>query len=275
MNRVELTGFTNPEYLKYILFTHGLLFAKYTGDEFTMGKAVPIKLPSLNGNIQEIEGIYASNQKVASLTVHEDCELVYLTSTDNIYFQGQPKCHGYFDLICRYASILADIDTTLTCVTVNERAFAVITSPNSNVTKKLKPVIKEMQNGNTALVVEENLIGNIQINPMKSDLNSYKNISEMHNFVLCEFYQQLGINAPWSSLKRERVQSAELESSDEMSNANFHGDILRVQSCFDIINKKYNQNLQIREIACEVCDVEKEGENIVDKSEMETSQGTI
>lgn len=252
LNRFRIYGFeslTEEINVKYTLCTHGLLAVDGAG---IFGRFEPSGLPTRKGEIQTGFIYYPDGTQSPELKTGEGCILVPLTPLDAVFRMGPDKCirtgRGYNTIINRYASLLADLDTTLESAAQNERALAFLSSPDDLVVEKMRQARKGLEDGETVIIMEDSVLDRIQINPMRSDLNSFKNITEMHNFLISCFWQEIGVNAPISALKRERVQGAEIENSGQISDHNFYEDLERVEEYLQEVNRVHGTAYTVEEV---------------------------
>lgn len=191
-------------------------------------------------------------------TDNEDCIIIYNNSLkDSIWYYKSDS--SLYTFICRYARMLADVESTLNIYSVNSRVTSYPVTDDSSVTQSLKAFFKKLTHGERAIISDSSIVEkfrNIDIgrNNIKDGVNDWLIARDK---ILEMFYRDLGVkmyNSKKAQVNTEEVESNNqllLISTDDMLNNRIEG-FEKVNDMFgtDIkvsINPKFDVN-EVKEI---------------------------
>lgn len=167
--------------------------------------------------------------------------LAFNTSNGNTYTDGKDcvimfnseidKVGGSFmwDLICRYARMLADLESTWASSLVGARISKVAQAQNEQVAKSMDETIDALKIGKTKAIVNNSMILD-SLKPLQfAPITTYSEFTEARDYIINSFYNAIGLQT--LEEKKERMISDEIKTD---------GDVLR--NNIDILYKQQVEN---------------------------------
>lgn len=135
--------------------------------------------------------------------------VVSLTALDQLIQSGFNG--GLYNLIYKYAGLLADNDVSLNCAQINGRLNVAFTADNEEEARTAELVLKQYYAGKPYKILTQNILEKIGITQIaQSGTNSQIiGLIEAHRSLLQDFYNEIGIGYQGNA-KRERVNTAEV-----------------------------------------------------------------
>ena len=181
----------------------------------------------------------------AELKIHKDCELLKLT----------PDCFyafGVLDILDYYASKLAEISKSIDMGLINAKMPMILTASSEAQSATLKKVYDKVQSGQS-LVIWDDLFDGDEIMPRKDPFEFWSNdfkktylvttLLEDMQTILNSFYNEIGL--PVSLEKKERLITSEADFSKAQSQARIACWYETLNECLELINEKYNTNIEV------------------------------
>lgn len=166
--------------------------------------------------------------KSKTLSIGEDCVIIYNNNLMNnvSYIQTDGSLDTF---VCRYARMLADIESTINIYTVNTRACSYPVASNDKVMNSLKRFFGQLKNGNTAIISDDAIIQqfrNVDIlgRNIKDGIND---LLIARDKILEMFYREIGVKM--YQPKKAQVNNEELEANDQLLLIS-HDDMLKARS---------------------------------------------
>lgn len=193
-----------------------------------------------------------ANPVLGSKMVHikedetQDGVLMYLTSSDVIPFENLTG--GLYDLISTTAWLLADNSVSINIAQKNSRLMAIFTATSTSQKISAENVLKSLYDGDVWKVVSTDLINDFTVNPLANNNNTSSSLItliELHQYILANFYHQIGINSNYN-MKRERLNTAEIDTNFEALNINITDIKENLTKCFDNVNRFFGTNISIK-----------------------------
>ena len=164
-----------------------------------------------------------------------------------------PDFCGILDIISFYADKLASMSEAIDMSIVNSKMGLIATATNEAQSATLKAVYDKLQKGQALVVFDDSTIDNGEIMPKKDPFQMW--VQELKkNFILVEqldcfqkildsFYTEIGL--PVAIEKKERLVTSEADFSAAQSQARIACWIETIKESLDIINKKFNLNIEV------------------------------
>ena len=244
----------DKQYLNYLLFCTG------AATFFQIGNKTYIANCAQGGELNEYyqpEYAILANPKLSNgndnLKIGTDCEVVYLSTFDKLTRGANtwgllppPTCPTY-QLIKKYAELLADILTSLD-ISINNTRFAYLFVAPSDATKNsVELAMRNIYNGEPYVCVVDNGLLDNTINalPLTDKSNTViRDLRESYNFVLSEFYHAIGIDSQ-QNYKRERLITSEVESDRAPLFINILDMKNSVVEGVEKVNKLFNLSVEV------------------------------
>ena len=151
------------------------------------------------------------------------------------------------DLIEHYAIMLANVDISLCCSLVNDRAQSVVLAPSQQVKEGLDTMFNKLENGQRVAVVNDNLIQSMQgavSLPLVNAKDTVKPITEAYNTILEMFYNDIGIR--FNRNKKERMIDSEVTSDNQRLLINVKDMLYHREQGSQYINARYGLKTSVR-----------------------------
>lgn len=180
-----------------------------------------------------------------TLTIGEDCEIIYNNSLyNNVSYV--PTDGSLDTFVCRYARMLADIESTINIYAVNNRATSFPIASNDSVKNSLTRFFGRLKNGENAIVSDDAIIQqfrNVDIlgRNQKDGVNDWLIARDK---ILEMFYRDIGVKM--YQPKKAQVNSEEVEANDQLLLIS-HDDMLEARrSGLERVNALYGTNITVK-----------------------------
>lgn len=191
-----------------------------------------------------------------------------------VYCKPSVKLHrgiGFVSEVCRTASILAAIDTTMKIALENDRLVALADTVSDADINGVNEAFSKMRRGERVIAVKSSIIDNVKVNPLVNksprDLMDY---TQLTTYYLAEFYNNIGISA-LSTSKRERMVTDEVTANQEVVDFSFKQAVDLITEGLAEVNAKFGTDINV-EFIDPVDDDMTEGEDTNENSNDEQEQ---
>ena len=173
-----------------------------------------------------------------NLDIHKNVVVIYNTQVDILN-----PC-GFYEMIRRYARMLADIESSINIVAVNTRITTYDVANSDTVAKSVNEARKKQQLGEYSCIVDLGLIDNFKVLQISQGRNdNLPDLLAARESTLRAFYQEIGIRS--ATQKKERLITDEISSDTQMLTVN-QADMLRHRRAgIDEINKLFNLKITV------------------------------
>lgn len=204
--------------------------------------------------------------------IGKECAVIWLTSEDKCPFSPSG---GLSQLIDTTASLLADGMVSINVAQKNSRILLLASADNEATANSAELTIKDMYNGKPYKVVSKKLSDSFDVNPL-ANLKTAENLRQLietHQYILANFFMELGINANYN-LKRERLLQSEVELNMDSLDPLIDDLERTVNGGIDICNALYGTNIKfkVRRYGEEARDMAEQNEGEQQKESFVTSQ---
>lgn len=154
---------------------------------------------------------------------------------------------GLYGLIYQTAGLLADNISSLNVAQINSRVALLFTADSRAEAETGEKVLQDIYSGKPYKILAQNIVEKFGINPVASSSSSSQtlmNLMEVHQYLLAQFYNELGINSSFN-MKRERLNTAEVEQSTGCLDINIWNMLKNRQEACERINAKYGTNISV------------------------------
>ena len=172
-----------------------------------------------------------------------------------------PDFWGVLDIIDYYASKLAELSKGIDMSIINSKFGLIASASNEAQAATLKSIMDELQKGNPLVVYKDQLKESDEIIPRKEPFEiwvqelkkNYILTEQLQDFqtILNSFYTEIGL--PVAIEKKERMITSEADFASAQSQARIACWVETLRECLEIINKKFNTNIEV-EYAREIND---------------------
>ena len=180
------------------------------------------------------------------LIIGQDVELIKLTS----------DYYGIWDIISRYATILAELDTSLHMAINNSRFAYLLGAKNKGIAETLKKIYDKISCGESLIVYDKAIFNDKQDSNDPSPFqylerhdvkNSYivdMILRDIQN-VIMEFDCEVGLpTLPYQ--KKERMVSSEAESKIEDGQARYNSWFENLSNTMEVVNEHFGTSLKVK-----------------------------
>lgn len=173
-----------------------------------------------------------------------------------------------YNYITRTADILQDIDISARSLLKTCRAMILVSAKDEQKRAAAELTLKRLFDGEPTTVFQSDVLESIQFtfSPISNNAAQLlRELAEKYQFYLAEFYHAIGINSNYN-LKRERLNTAEVELNDEPLLINIADMLECRQTAADEVNKMFGTQITV-ELSEEWKRDEKGGAGNVDNAE--------
>lgn len=173
-----------------------------------------------------------------NLEIDKDCVIMYNSQVDLI----APM--GFYEMIRRYARMLADIESSINIVTVNTRVTSLNVAKSEVVAKSIDNVMNKIQLGDYATISDIGILESFKNFPYAQNKNDdLGQLLLAKENVLNSFFNEIGIKA--ISNKKERLITDEVNSDTQMLIVNQSDMLEHRQMGVDKINTMFNLEITV------------------------------
>lgn len=153
---------------------------------------------------------------------------------------------GLYDLIHQTATLLADNIISINCQQINSRVQNFFTADSESQALSGEAILKKMYAGSPYQILRQDLVKKITVNPVatSSTANNITQLVELHNYIVANFFQSIGIKAN-NVMKKERLITDEIESQDDFVQLSVIEIIASWQKGFDKVNALYGTDITV------------------------------
>lgn len=171
--------------------------------------------------------------------------LVALTKWDNVS-NSQKWNGGFYNLIYKYAGLLADNDVSLNIAQINGRLSVVFTADEEAEAREAEKALEAIYSGKPYKVLVQDILERITATPVANagTNNTIMSLIEAHAHLLQDFYSEIGI-ASNGNLKRERINTAETELMTGCLDISVWNMIDTLKKCFERVNERFGTSITI------------------------------
>lgn len=174
--------------------------------------------------------------------------LIFNSDIDSLGWSSGPS-RGLFDLIHQTATLLADNIVSINCQQINSRVhvfFTVEDGDGENKAEAGSETLRKMYSGRPYQVLKEDLFGSIKVNPVSTSAtaNSITQLVELQNFIIANFFQNIGIKAN-DIMKRERLITAEIEEQNDIVSISLLELVTAWEKGFEEVNEFYGTDIHV------------------------------
>lgn len=152
-----------------------------------------------------------------------------------------------YNYITRTANILQDIDISAQSLLRTCRAMILVSAKDEQKRAAAELTLKRLFDGEPATVFQSDVLESIQFtfSPVANNAAQLlRELAEKYQFYLAEFYHAIGINSNYN-LKRERLNTAEVELNDEPLLINIADMLECRQTAADEVNKMFGTQITV------------------------------
>lgn len=168
-------------------------------------------------------------------TIDDDCILVKIF----------PDYGNFCSILDYYSFMLANCDSSIAVNTMNCKATNICECSDKATAESYKKAMDEIYSGKPGVFVKSGMASNITQSKVKENFVG-KELLEVQKSIKNEWLTLIGVKSV-NTLKRERLVTAEAESSSDMDNANV--DIIRanITEGLEKANSMFNLDLKLKE----------------------------
>lgn len=191
------------------------------------------------------KAIYASPKAgYGVLDIGKNCEIIYNSPLQNNIFYFNTDT-GLRTFIQRYARMLADIESTISIYSVNNRATSYPTAANDNVKSSLERFFNNIAIGKRAVISDNAIIE--QFRNVEISRSNYKDgINDWliaRDKTLEMFYRDIGVK--FYNPKKAQVTEEELQTNDQLLLISLTDMLKEQRKGAAAVNKKYDINITV------------------------------
>ena len=173
----------------------------------------------------------------------QDGVLISNTDIDSLFIDGVFDC-GLHTFINQTATLLADNIISINCAQINSRVTAFFTADSEGQAVAGEVILKKMYAGRPYQILRQDMIEKINVNPMSGNGGTISELVELHNYIIAQFLQNVGIKAN-DIRKKERMIQAEISEQDNLVQLSITEMLASWQKGFDEVNDLFGTNIQV------------------------------
>lgn len=146
-------------------------------------------------------------------TIDKDCIMLYNNSIEKYLNQPLQGTDNFFQLICRYARILADIDATTNILIINTRAPYLPIASNEQTRTSVLEVFNALKRGEQKVILDSDFLKDLKtLQNQGQTTGLLKEYIDAQNSIINNFLYEIGI---YNIEKKERLINAELQQENK------------------------------------------------------------
>lgn len=169
-----------------------------------------------------------------------------LMANSDVDYESDRTQGGLYRLIYQTAGLLADNISSLNVSQINGRVAQIFTADNEAMARTAEVILKEVYEGKPYKIVQQDIIDKVGVlaAAQSGQTNTLLNLIEAHQYILANFFNELGIAAQWNG-KRERVNTAETELMTGSYDINIWNMLENRRQAVERINELFGTNISV------------------------------
>ena len=183
-----------------------------------------------------------------NLKIDKDVAVIYNSYTDIPYASGDDDSvypsRGLLPTIQRYAALLADIESSITILTVNRRATGFPVASTEALARTVDNMYTALRSGEFSCINEGSILESFKVLPF--DNGSRDSLTELYNLkrmVLKSYLEEVGIKTAVE--KRERLITDEVSTENQLLLVNLDDMVSCQQEGWDVANRLFGMNVKV------------------------------
>lgn len=175
-----------------------------------------------------------------SIKIGENGVVIYNAPVD-AYIGG-----GLYGLISQTATLLADNIVSINCCQINSRVSAFVTADSDSQAIAAENILKNLYAGKPYKVMRSDLIDKINVNPIAttSTSNTISELVELHNYIIANYFQSIGIRAN-NMRKKAHLLQDEIDVQNEFLQVSIYEIMSSWQKGFDKVNEMFGTEIEV------------------------------
>ena len=154
---------------------------------------------------------------------------------------------GLKTLIEKYASIIAEIDLSISVANINLRIPTIASATNDATAKKAQMFFDDIKKGKLGVIFDSGMMGEdtFKTSPYAStSTNIITDLIELRNYYEAEFYKEIGLNQT-NNMKRESLNDDEIAANEDTLKPLIDDMLEQRQIAIDEVNKMFGTNIKV------------------------------
>lgn len=155
-------------------------------------------------------------------------------------------CGGLYGLISQTATLLADNIVSINCCQINSRVAAFVIADSEAQAIAGENILKNLYTGKPYKILRSDLIDKINVNPIAtaSTSNTISELVELHNYIIANYFQSIGIRAN-NMRKKAHLLQDEIDVQNEFLQVSIYEIMSSWQKGFDKVNDLYGTEIEV------------------------------
>lgn len=187
-----------------------------------------------------------ANPVLGSKQVKRDVDgvCIFNTAEDELY--NGCMCAGLYQLINQTATLLSDNIISINACQINARVCTFFTADSEPQQVEGEAILKEMYAGKPFRILRSDIVEKITVNPVAiaSTSQSIVELVELHNYIISNFMQSIGIRAN-NEHKRERMVVDEIAVQNDYLQLSVLEILASWKKGFDKVNEMYGTDISV------------------------------
>lgn len=153
---------------------------------------------------------------------------------------------GLYGLISQTATLLADNIVSINCCQINSRVSAFVTADSEAQAIAGENILKNLYAGKPYKILRSDLIDKINVNPIAtaSTSNTISELVELHNYIIANYFQSIGIRAN-NMRKKAHLLQDEIDVQNEFLQVSIYEIMSSWQKGFDKVNEMFGTEIEV------------------------------
>lgn len=174
-----------------------------------------------------------------NLKLHEDCVVIWNSQVD------QYERLGLWDLIRRYARLLADFDSSINIATVNYRSTKNNVAATDQVAKTIDTAMRQIELGQRYTINQNSILDLYKTVPWNDEKDGkIQELLAAKEQTLSNFLSEIGVKT--AKDKRERVITDEMSADNQLLTVNTEDFLRWRKKGVEEINKVFGTNITVK-----------------------------
>jgi len=238
------------------------------------GKIADLGLVTAFGGLSGVDMYYKPTRFVyaqpvlvgKTVTLHKDCAIIYNSTIDEY------RRVGFWEIIRRYARMLADLDSSFNILTVNGRAGKLNVVADEQTARTVNEAFQKLALGEYQTINQKSIIELYKTLDWNGDkTGQMTELLMAKEKVMENFLQEIGVNKRTD--KRERLVADEVYADDQLLTVNTDDMLASRKKGVEEINRLFGTNITVRRNeAYEQHEPEEEGSDSDESEDVSTDK---
>lgn len=164
---------------------------------------------------------------------------------DGVLIQNDSMKMGLFPLLERMHTLMVENQISMDMLSFNSRTLQLLSASDDKTKESAELFLKKLKDGNPAVIGDNAMFDGVKVHSANSSGSSrFTDLIEYHQYLKATLYQEIGLSEP-SNMKRERLNSREIEQQEGSTQAYVDNMLYCRKDALQRIEQKFGRRIKV------------------------------